>query len=222
MSYYIAMRTGNKTHKKFLILNLAFLLGIMTFVAFRFITYKSTDVHYHANFGLYINGQRDEFKSFTFYEEVQSCTVHDPTNPRTRVHMHDQNNGLIHVHAEGATWGYFFANLGYTLGDKLIETDSVFDNAKNKGYTIYADGKDGNKLSFILNGKKTSNIANVVIASEDRLLINYGNTSQEKLDQLFATVPTDAHKANTERDPASCGGGHQITFLERLKRSIYN
>ena len=216
------MNINKKTHQKFIFLGVAFLLGTLSIIAFRFITYRSTDVHYHANFALYINGRRDELKSFTFYEEVSACTVHDSNNPKIRVHMHDQNNGLVHVHAEGATWGYFFANLGYTLGDKLIGTDSVFDKVENKGYTIYADGKDGNQLSFILNGKKISNIANVVIASEDRLLIDYGKTSQEKLDQLFATVPTDAHKANTERDPASCGGGHQATFLERLKKSIYH
>ena len=52
---------------------IGFILGVVWFVAARYVTYKNTATHYHANFALYINGQPDKFDNFTFYEEVQSC-----------------------------------------------------------------------------------------------------------------------------------------------------
>jgi hypothetical protein len=96
-------------------------------VVLRLFTLTPHTTHYHANFALYINGQRDEFKSFTFYEEVQSCAGHDTNNPKIRVHLHDQKNDVVHVHDAAVTWGHFFANLGYSLGDTFIKTDAGYD-----------------------------------------------------------------------------------------------
>jgi hypothetical protein len=189
---------------------LAFLVGAVTIVAIRFTAIKDDSVHYHANFALYVNGQKDEFKSFTFYEEVEACTLHDDDNVKALVHMHNQNPGLIHVHDHGRTWGQFFNNLGYTLGDKVIVTDSG----------VYATGQDDNKLSFILNGQATQAIANRVIKSGDKLLINYGKDSDQVLHDQYKTVPSDAHKANTEQDPASCSGSKKLTPWIRLKQSL--
>jgi hypothetical protein len=195
---------------KLVILSLVFFLaGIMSFIGLRYAMFKDTNVHYHANFALFVNGKRDEFKSFTFYEEETACTSDDKNNPKDRVHMHDQNNGLVHVHATGVTWGHFFANIGYTLGDQVLKTDQG----------VYVDGQDSNHLTFILNGQQVDNIANRLIKSEDRLLINYGNDDSKTIQKRFDIVPTDAHQANTEQDPASCKGSVKINAWQRLKIS---
>lgn len=186
------------------------LLGGLVVATLHFLTFKDTNVHYHANFALYVNGQRDEFRNFSFYEEVQACSADDKSDPKARVHMHDQNNGLIHVHASGVTWEQFFANLGYTLGDNVLTT----------GNGVHVDGQDGNKLSFILNGRGETFIANRVIRSEDRLLINYGQDSEQTLQQRYSHVPADAHKANTEHDPATCSGSQELTPWLRLKKAF--
>jgi hypothetical protein len=185
-------------------------LALLGSTAIRFALVKDSSVHYHANFALYINGQEDPFKSFTFYEEVAACDAHDADNPKVRTHMHDNNAHLIHVHDGGVTWGAFFANLGYTLGDNLIKTDSG----------VYITGDDGNKLSFVLNGTPSDNIANKVISSEDVLLVNYGKDSQTTLTQRYDGIPRDAAKANTTKDPAACSGGHELTFWSRLKQAV--
>jgi hypothetical protein len=187
-----------------------FLLGAIWLVALRYITYQSDNVHYHANFALYINGQRDEFKSFTFYEEVQACTSDNVDNPKTRVHLHNQDPALIHIHAHGVTWGQFFDNLGYTLGDTLVKTD--------KG--VYVDGQDGNELTFWLNGKPADAIANTLINSEDRLLINYGKDDQATLQKRYDDIPKTAGEANTKNDPATCSGDEKLTPSQRLKKSL--
>lgn len=189
---------------------IGFVLGATWLVALRYVTYQSDNVHYHANFALYINGQRDEFKSFTFYEEVQACTSDNVDNPKNRVHMHNQDSDLIHVHAHGVTWAQFFDNLGYTLGDTLVKTD--------KG--VYVDGQDGNKLTFWLNGKPVEIIASTLIKSEDRLLINYGKDDQVTLQKRYDSVAQTAREANTKNDPATCSGDEKLTPLQRLKKSL--
>lgn len=188
-----------------------FLLGALSVVAVRFVTVKSTSVHYHANFALYVNGQRDEFKSFTFYEEVQQCAADDANNVKAKAHLHDQKSDLVHVHAEGVTWGQFFANLGYGLSNRALTTDAG----------VFVNDQDGNHLSFILNGQPVANIANEVIKSEDTLLVNYGKDDNETIQTRADAIPRTAGEANTQNDPASCSGsGNEPTFTDRLKAAF--
>lgn len=194
--------------KAFLLIGM--ILALLGMGVVRFATYKVDATHYHANFGLYINGQRDEFKNFTFYEEVQSCGLHGSDNVKSRAHMHEQKNGLIHVHAEGVTWSQFFTNLGYTLDNDLIKTDNG----------VFIKDKAGNKLSFVLNGKSLTTIASRVIKSEDRLLINYGKEDESQIDKHYNSVATGAREANTRKDPASCSGSQEVTLVERLKYAV--
>ncbi len=204
-----AKRKAKKLHLPLLCLAM-FLLGAFLLAALRFATIQSDDVHYHANFALYVNDQRDQFKDFTFYEEVAACSVHDPDDVKTRVHMHNQNPGLVHIHAHGVTWGQFFANLGYTLGDKVVATESG----------VFTDGQDGNKLSFVLNGQPVQTVEDRVIKSEDKLLINYGKDGDQAIQEHYKNVPNDAHKANSTADPATCSGGSHLTTTDRLKAAL--
>lgn len=199
------------TTKRKIILALigGFVLGIIWFVAFRFAVYKDNRVHYHGNFALYINGQRDDFKSSTYYEETQACSA-DEVGPKARVHMHDQVDHVVHVHEEGATWGHLFANFGYGINGKSVQTDDG----------VYVDGENSNQLTYILNGKPISNAANEVIRSEDVLLINYGNDSEETLNQRYEDIKKDAGEYNSKSDPSSCSGSKPLTFTERLKKAI--
>jgi hypothetical protein len=187
-----------------------FLAGALLIFGVRFINYKSDAVHYHANFSLYINGQHDKFDNATFYEEVQVCSLHDENNVRTRTHMHDEHPDLVHVHAHGVTWQQFFANLGYTLSNNLISNDNG----------VYVDGKDGNTLTFWLNGKATRSIANEVIHGRDVLLINYGKDDDATLQKRYDAIPRDAKEADTHKDPSSCSGSTDVTLTDRLRAGL--
>lgn len=186
-----------------------FLLGTIWLIAFRMMTYEDRQVHYHANFALYINGQRDDFASQTFYEETQACSA-DEVGPKARVHMHDQIRHVVHVHDEGSTWGHLFANLGYGINARSVQTD--------KG--VFVDGQDDNELSFMLNGQPMNNIANEVIRSEDVLLINYGRDTEDTLRQRFERIERDAAEYNQKSDPSACSGSKPLTFLDRLQIAI--
>lgn len=182
--------------------------GAFTVLALRVILVQDRSVHHHANFALYINGQQDKFDNFTFYEEVAGCSTDDHNNPKHRVHMHGEVNNLVHVHAEGVTWGHFFANIGYGLTNNLVKTDDG----------VYEDDVDGKKLTFILNGQETDSIANKLIGSADALVIDYGDgkSAQKEYDAL----PRTAAEANEKPDPASCSGTESLTLSDRIKRAL--
>ena len=185
------------------------ILGAFLVVAVRFATYKPATVHYHANFSLYVNGVRDEFKGPGYYEEVQACTNGESGDPRARVHMHDNVNNVVHVHAAGATWGHFFANLGYTLGDNVLVTS----------IGTYVNGQSGT-LHFVLNGRVVDTAANRTIADDDAMLISYGSEDNAALQQQYASIPHNANQYDEGHDPATCSGSKPLTFTERLKKAV--
>lgn len=206
------MEEANKTASKrtiFVTLIVGVLIGAALLMAGRIVLAKSHAVHYHANFGLFINGKRDMFDSFAYYEEVQACNAASQGNPKTRVHMHDHQYDTVHVHDEGVTWGNFFENLGYGLTDNAVITkDGTF-----------VDGVNGDKLTFILNGHKVDTAANRVIKSEDTLLISYGNPVDAT--GQYAQIKHTAHEHNKTPDPATCSGSKtDLTFHDRLKQAF--
>ncbi len=208
-------------------------LGSLAVLAVRFVSYHPEETHYHANLAVYVNGQREAFKNPQYYQEVKVCSLGD-TTPAARAHMHDQQNGLVHVHDEAVTWGQFFANLGWTIGPDFIRnTDGLYtsDGAGNGAVAAGGDSasttaagtiaEDGaNRLNIILNDQNLtgiSSIANQVIEDKDRLLISYGKTDAAGLQRQFSAVPADALEYNARQDPASCAGAHGVTVKDRLR-----
>lgn len=187
-----------------------FIAGVVWILGVRVLLFNPPITHYHANFQVYINGNRLEFKDPAFYEEVASCSSENKMDPKTRVHLHDQKAHLAHVHDDGSTWGHLFANLGMTLGNNLIRT---------RDGTLM-DGVDGNKLVFYLNGETVANIANRTIESEDSLVISYGTATGEQLKKWSSDIPRDAAESNSKPDPASCSGSSSYSFSERFKKAL--
>ncbi|HEX8182160.1 MAG TPA: hypothetical protein VF575_01000 [Candidatus Saccharimonadales bacterium] len=185
------------------------LLGALLILGIRFATYQPhAETHYHANFAVYINGVREEFKDPQYYQEVKICDLHG-TSPQARTHMHDEENGVIHVHDDAVTWGQFFENVGWIVGPDFIRSTT----------TLYqADGT--NKLNILLNGQDLTDlttITNEVIDNKDRLLLSYGPVDQAVLQQQYKTVASDAGDYNNRQDPASCGGHEASGISDRLR-----
>lgn len=189
---------------------LGFVFGILWLFAVRFALVEKKETHYHANFALYVDGVREQFDNFTFYEEVQSCGGDEKNNPRTRTHMHDNIHHVVHVHDEAATWGHFFANLGFVLGNDILKTDDG----------VFVDGANNKKLTFILNGQVVDGVANATIRSEDALLISYGSDADEQLRSHYEGITKDATEYNKRSDPSACTGGKPFTLKERLSKTF--
>lgn len=189
-----------------------FILGIILILGIRVAAYQPPeDIHYHANFAVYINGQREQFKAMTYYEETAatSCGASEETEstPMSRIHMHGNVNDVVHVEDSRVTWGNFFTVLGWNIGPSYVSTrDSVYQS----------DGQA--KVSYILNGKQVDNVANTIIGDQDKLLVNYGSQTTSELNQEYGQIQNNALKADQSKDPASCGSHENSTSIrDRMK-----
>lgn len=193
---------------------IAFIVGILIgfagLIGVRMALVKDTKPHYHADFAVYVDGQRLKYEGPTFYQEVNICSTAGPNDPLARAHMHNNNDHVIHVHDYVVTWSDFFANLRYGLSDKSLALDDK----------VLVDGNDGKKLTFWLNGQPVDHIANKVIGDQDRLLISYGNADQAALKKQFNSVQNDAKTFDEGSDPASCSGEEKLMLSKRFKRAF--
>lgn len=191
-----------------------FIAGIVLILGVRVAAYSPPKgVHYHANFAVYINGQREMFRPMNYYEEeaVVSCAVTNAgeadTTPMSRVHMHGGVNNVVHVEDSRVTWGNFFTVLDWNVGSNYIATrDNLYQNS------------DTDKISYVLNGKTVDNVANLTIGDQDKLLVNYGNQTAGQITSEYNQIKNNALLADSSKDPASCGGGHAagVTMSERM------
>ncbi len=155
--------------------------------------------HYHANFAMYIDGEGVDFSDDKYMEDVAGCSLSGEKMPKDRVHLHENNGDTIHIHSEWAAWGHFFANNNYYFSSERIITDTWEE------YSVDQE----NKIYYVLNGKEINNPYNRLISSEDRLLIAYGDYTQEELTELSDSVSDNAGEYNSKYDPGSCGGTNE-------------
>jgi hypothetical protein len=196
----------------FLLLGIIISFAITTAIRFSNIK-EETRTHFHANMAIFINGQKVDLSQDKYMQDVTSCNVTVQEKPEERAHFHNKNGDTVHVHADLVTWGALLSNINW-YADKGI----LVDDSKK----VYAENET-NKLKFVLNGKVVPVVWNRLIASEDRLLINYGPESdQELLDTRFKEVKSDAHELNTKNDPASCSGSEhtELDFWGKFKIAV--
>ena len=196
-----------------LLVLIGFVGGFLWLAGLRYFIAQPEEVHYHANFAVFINGERELFELPTYYEEVAACTTAYHDNPKGRVHMHGEVNDVIHVHDARVTYGNFFHNIGWGIGKNYLAT-------VDKTYVV----DEENELTFILNGEEIDSITNRVIGNLDKLLVSYGDETDEVLQKQFETVAGSAEETNKYQDPGSCGGlngsGHG-SFGNKLKRATF-
>ena len=190
-------------------------LGVLGLGVVRFFGVAPPEAtHFHANWAIYIHGERVDLSDRRYMEEVASCnTVGGEVTPQSRVHMHEGNYDVVHIHHPGATWGHLAGNLEIGLGEGYL----ILEN----GTRIF-DGEDG-RFTYILNGRALTSVHNQLISSEDRLLISYGSESLNELGEgRFGQVATNAGEYNMREDPATCSGsGVPLGLWERLKLAFW-
>lgn len=192
---------------------IGFVGGFLWLAGMRFFLAQPEEIHYHSNFAVYINGERELFELGTYYEEIQACTTAYENNPKGRTHMHDRVNDVIHVHDARVTYGNFFENIGWGIGKDYLITleDKYIPDATHK-------------LTYILNGEEIDSVRTKVIDNMDKLLITYGTESDEEIMKQYETVGDSAKEKNKYQDPSSCSGlngaGHD-SFGNKLKRATF-
>jgi hypothetical protein len=184
-------------------------LGAVLLIGIRFIFNQPQNTHYHANFAVFINGERETFTGPGYYEEVQACSATE--SPRGRTHMHQPDNNVVHVHDTNVTWGHFFESIGWALGpEALVTNNGVFQNTQ------------ATPLAFYINNKEVVNPFREVIQNESTLVVSFGdnNPSVEAMTHE-AQKPTPAQTANIQKDPAACRGEQELSLTARLKNALW-
>ncbi len=132
-------------------------------------------IHYHADFALYINGERYNFSQ----EKYMSMENKSLSN---FAHFHDMKGNIIHKHASGITLGFFLE----TLGMKLTDTCLSLDN----GISYCNEGDK--ELKMYVNGKHNDEFADYDIQDEDKILLSYGDESEEGIKRQIDSVTDEA------------------------------
>lgn len=186
--------------------------GALIILGERAVTYRPAEkVHYHANFAIYINGQREQFKDIFYYIDTgTACGAGQKMTPYERAHLHDNVNDVVHVEDEAVTWGQFFQNIGWVIDSKLVRTPDQL---------LLADS--GNRLTFMLNGEQTDKVINSVIGDKDRLLVDFGSTDSQTLQKEFESVASTAGKYNGSKDVGSCGGASEENSWSNRMRHMF-
>lgn len=193
---------------KWFLFGVGLVLGAMVVLGIRIFTYKPIEgVHYHANFAVYVDGQQEQFENPLLYEEISECSISTVMKPGERAHLHESIKDVVHVEDEAVTWGNFFQNIGWNVSNDYLDTSETL-----------LVSNDTKKVSYIVNGESVEDISKKTIGDKDRLLVSYGDSTKDQLNQQFATVASSAEKYNVTKDPASCSGGHtENSFKDRLK-----
>lgn len=169
--------------------------------------------HFHANFAMYIDGERIDFSLDQYSQDIAGCKVGETMFAKDRVHLHENNPDTIHIHHDGVTWWDFFKNNKMLFNEETL----VMDDGE-----IYINNEKNN-LTFILNGDTIKNPFNILINSEDRLLINYWEESEDDLILgKFQDVSDNAAEYNAKYDPWSCSGTNENSKTSLIKDLLHS
>lgn len=118
-----------------------------------------TEINYEANFLIFTNGTRRIFTDSMYH------------NLSGDVYIKGGNPSSVIVKKTGITWKDFFKTLPMSLNYECLVTGT--------GQTFCSD--NAFTLKFYINGVKTDGALDRVIKDKDRLIISFGNESQEEI-----------------------------------------
>ena len=143
------------------------------------------DIHEHANFAVFIQGQKFDFNSpdYVGEEGAEFSEV---------AHIHRPRYSVVHVHKSGTSWNEFMKSVHFDLIDPTI----VGVEDKATCLTVPVGKKycntDKEKLHFIVNGVKVDGVSTSLITDLDRVLISYGSEDDAALMKQYEQTGDDA------------------------------
>jgi len=188
---YAARNTAQK-RKNYAIASgiLGLVIVLIGITSYNFVTMESDEMgapdgagalgaeHEHASILVKIFGDTFDFTAPTY--QIKSSWIH----------FEESDGKTVHRHASGVTLGYLFETLNIGLDDKCY----TFPDGRN---FCTVEDKEGEEysLKFYINHEKVSDIRDYVIKDGDRILISYGNESQEKIDRQLIEVDSQIIKS---------------------------
>jgi hypothetical protein len=141
-------------------------------------------VHWHADFAVFIRGQRFDFS-------VSPYVSHEGDELSPDVHIHDPRHTVVHVHREQTTWDAFFRSLGFELTDPTIAGVTPATSCLKLPTGEKLCSTTTETFKFYVNGVRVDGVAASGIADLERTLISYGPETPEQVVQTQLTQVTD-------------------------------
>lgn len=141
------------------------------------------DVHEHADFKVYLNGEAYNFAQDKYMSGEEKSLSNF-------THLHDGEGDVIHKHMTTITLGDFFSSLGMQFTEDCFILDDGTD---------YCNDEE-NTLQIFVNGKKNRDFGDYELSDLDRILITYGNESDEVIEAQIDSV-TDKACIQSEKCP---------------------
>jgi hypothetical protein len=133
-------------------------------------------VHWHADFAVFIRGERFDFDRPEFVSKEG-----EEKNPW--VHIHEPRDTVVHVHREQTTWDEFLTSLGFKITDTSLTLPS--------GERL--ENSDAETLKFYVNGVRIDTLMFQDILDLNQVLISFG--SEADADVLSSQWPVVTDEA---------------------------
>ena len=128
--------------------------------------------HTHQDFKVYISSNSIDFSQGKYQKP----------HLNTHVHLEGGDGDLIHKHSTGVTIGFFFKSVSISFDRNCL----VLDTGEK-----YCNGE--RTLKFYVNGKPNDSWEEYDLQDGDKILVSYGNESEEAITQQLASI-TDKSK----------------------------
>lgn len=126
--------------------------------------------HLHVDIKIYINGK------------VLDLSLDKYQLKSDAVHLEGRDGEVIHVHATGVTLGYFLGTLGMSIKEGCLRLDS--------GEEFCNEGE--RTLKVYVNNELIQNPEDYVMKDLDKILITYGDETEEEIKKQIASIPDKA------------------------------
>ncbi|HLC76696.1 MAG TPA: hypothetical protein VJH04_00675 [archaeon] len=146
-------------------LALIVILGIV----YAYVPVETTKTHEHADFAVFLNGEQYDFSQERFM-------TFNNTELSELVDLHDMKGNIIHKHAKGITLGYFFGTLGIKFSSTCFVAESEYCGP----------------LKMFVNGQPNYDFGDYKFNDLDRILISYGDETEEQIANQISSVGTEA------------------------------
>ena len=132
---------------------------------------KLGDEHEHASLLVRIFGDKFDFSTSTY--QIKNSWIH----------FEESDGSTIHRHSSGVTLEYLFDSLNLSVGktsiNGVLEDCFAFPESDGRKFCTNEDYS----LKFYINHQAVSQLSDYVIEDGDRILISYGNETQEQINE---------------------------------------
>jgi len=169
---YAAKRSSIKRKNALLAIGILGVIGaIVGYASYTFVTMEASgpgippgagklgDEHEHASMLVRIFNDKFDFSAPAY--QVKSAWIH----------FESSDGNTIHRHSSGVTLGYLFDNLNMVIDDQCFIFPDGRQFCSNEDYS----------LKYFINHEAVSSIRDYVFEDQDRILVSYGNESEEQI-----------------------------------------